>query len=218
MQNLFHPAKVAKLVAACLLGLFANMAVAGPVSINFEEMSPGLYASNYFTQGIVFSPSCHFDIVPAMSNWIGFDASGCFDPGPNKNSDYLGPAVGSLARLYVAPSAGDVLNLKSFKFMSVDPMSGGFSIHSSAGGVVVVDWTEGMGALHTFTGPNWVNLDWIVFSNFAGEPSGFDDLELQVHHIDEPSSVAILGLCLTALTVALIRGRIPISPPRVRIA
>lgn len=195
-----------KFATACVLSLLANIAAAAPVSIDFDAMPAGIYPSNFITQGITFSPSCHYDILPTSNVWLGFDGSGCSDGSPAKNPDYLGPAVGSFARLFIAPGAGNVLNLQSLKFMTVDPISGGFHIHSSKGGVAILDWTGGNESIYNFSGPDWVNLEWLVLSTSVGAPVGFDDLALQVHQIDEPSSPAVFGLSLLGL-VGLRRQR-----------
>lgn len=200
---------VAKFAAACLLILSAPLASAAPVTINFDDMASGIYPANFVSQGIIFSPSCHYDInrSPTSSNWIGFDGSGCSDGSPVKNNDYLGLELGSFARLYVASEAGDVFNLNSLKFVTGRFDSGGFSIRSSAGGLATYDWSGGNEVVYEFRGPEWINLQWLVFSTSNGEPVGFDDLALQVHHIDEPPPLALLGLCLFSLT--MLRRRTP---------
>lgn len=189
----------AKFATACAFSFLANIAGAAPVSINFDAMPEGIYPSNFATQGITFSPSCHYDILSTPDIWLGFDGSGCSDGSPAKNPDYRGPEVGEFARLYIAAGAGNVLALQSLKFMTIDPFSGGFHIHSSNGGLAILDWAGGNASIYNFSGPEWVNLEWLVFSTSVGEPVGFDDLELQVHQIDEPGSPALFGLCLLGL-------------------
>lgn len=199
LLELCRSSGAAKHAVAGMLSLLGSVAVAAPVNIDFDAMPQGFYPSNFVTQGISFSPSCHYDILAAPSNWLGFDGSGCSDGSPTKNTDYLGPALGSFARLYLSAGTGNVLNLQSLKFMTVDPTAGGFHIHSSKGGVAIVDWTGGNETTYNFAGPDWVNLEWLVFSTSVGAPVGFDDLALQVHHIDEPSSQALFGLSLLGL-------------------
>lgn len=202
MHRLFEKCRssgAGKLAVAGILSLLGSVAAAAPVNIDFDAMPQGLFPSNFVTQGITFSPSCHYDILAGSSNWLGFDGSGCSDGSPNKNTNYLGPALGGFARVYIAPVNGNVLNLQSLKFMTVDPTAGGFHIYSSKGGAAILDWTGGNESIYNFSGQDWVNLEWLVFSTSVGAPVGFDDLALQVHHIDEPGSQALFGLSLLGL-------------------
>ena len=181
---------------------WALTAIAAPVTITFEDMTPGIYMTNFVSQGITFSPSCHYDLMSAdtnVSKWIGFDASGCYDG--LSNSDYLGPNVGSIARLYVAPRGNEVFNLKSFDYIFNSYMD----MRSSAGGYFDsndVRYAGSRAVEYDFSGPEWTNLHWLVFSNDAGGPAGFDNLVLQVHHVDEPSALALLAISMLGMSRA----------------
>ena len=200
--------------AACLAALMTNVAAAGNITLGFDGMSTGSFTTNFVDHGIKFSASCHYDVVnrvdggaTTVSNWLGFDASGCYDgSATGYNHDYQGPAgVGVDGRLYVGLDGGALMSLKSLKFVSIVPDSGGFSLYSSNGGMMSIDYNGGILAQHDFTGPQWTDVSWLVFSYAGGEPAGFDDLQLDVHKVDEPATLALMGLSVLGLAVR--RGR-----------
>jgi hypothetical protein len=205
-QRLFGASHVIKFVASTMGALIAGSALAAPVVIDFNDMSGSVQTSNFTTKGIVFSPGCHYDIEPYAQSlsyphvidgdgmWMGFDASGCGSP-TNSNQDYLGPSDKSYGALFVAPESGKVMNLMSFTFgtFALSPNDVmGFSLSSSKGGSRFISFNaDDPLAPFTFNGPEWTNLDWLIFSNPGGGPTGFDNLTLNLHPIDEPGSIAL---------------------------
>ena len=200
--------KVLFAAALCASAVISGGAHAGNVIVNFDAVPLGTHFNNLTTQGIDFSPSCHYDLgnttdggwTPA-SNWLGFDLSGCLGGIKDRsNPDFLGgAAAGSGARMFVAGANGNLISLKSFKFVSGSD-SYGYNLYSSKGGLGHFDYGGGNNVTYEFDGPEWNLLDWLVFDAGApGEPVGFDDLRLIVHQVDEPGWLLFLGLGLIAM-------------------
>lgn len=203
------------------ISLAGAQSCAAPVTFDFNDWQPGLFKSNVTMHGVTFSPSCHFDLaagipsIPGSTRWIGFDLSGCiFDSAPIDS--YLGaPFAGNSGRLHVSAPAGVVMSLVSLKFASLSDDYGGFSLLSSKGGVTNIGASTGLLTQHNFSGPEWSNLSWLEFdAGAAGEPSGFDDLVLLVHRVDEPSSIALLAVSALGFLGFCRRGnKVPPSSP-----
>lgn len=167
----------------------ANVA-AVPVTIDFEDF-PGFAYEDIVRQGVRFSPKCHIDVENGYSHdskWMGFDYSGCWnESGYGRNQNYLGPAV-EWSALYVTAEGGNVISLKSFV-----PVIPYFEVRSSKGGLATsTSFQNSIEVPFHFSGPEWTNLDWLLFTTSGGDPVGFDDLQLQVHRIDEPGSVLLI--------------------------
>ncbi|MES2257166.1 MAG: hypothetical protein V4724_01540 [Pseudomonadota bacterium] len=218
MMTISPSAKInglARLAVVCCFLFNSPVASAVPVTIDFDDQPVGSSIVDLTSNNFTFSPSCHYDLedrtdggATVISKWIGFDFSGCYDGSAvGYNHDYIGPAgVGSGGRLYVAPAiAGHVFDLTSFDFVTIDPNSNGFHLKSSNGGDGTYDWSGGNLTHYDFSGPQWTNLAWLVFSSSAGAPAGFDNLALDVREVDEPGSLAIFLLCLLALRYAVVR-------------
>ena len=202
---------VAAAAAVAALAVAHQPAQASMVSVDFESVPAGYgTSSNLVSDGVVFSPDCHYDIptfyspgnTPAPSgHWIGFDASGCSDPAKT-NPDYLGGQRYSGANLYVALDGGGAFTLDSFDFMQIG--MAGMTMRSSNGGVASVGTVSN--THYDFSAPEWTGIDWLLFSTFAGAPVGLDNLRLDVQGVPEPGSVL---LALSALLTAAAAGARP---------
>lgn len=199
MQNIrmFFSKKAA--VLSCLLMLGSSSTNAAPVLFNFDE-GGALVRHNFVLNGVTFSPECHID----LGEWMGFDGSGCHEP-EDYNQDYLGTKTG-LSAVYIAPAAGHMITLKSFDVARFE-----FQIRSSRGGYARIECLEeGCGLHYKFTGPEWTNLKWLEFHTIGGigDPVGLDNLALNIHRVDEPSSIALLGLSMLGLMGSRARGKL----------
>lgn len=202
-------------IAAILLTAGVQVAAA-PVLIDFEEQPTGSRTNNFTSKGFIFSPSCSYGVLDTYNgtagqtaapfgNWLGFTVSGCFGGGIGANTNYLGPpGVASGGLMYVASESGQSFNLNSFVFATVANDSFGVDVYSSRGGFAAFSWSGGNFVENTFTGADWRNLDWLVFSTrIAGAPAGFDNLNLNTLPI--PST---LWLLLSATLILVVRGRL----------
>jgi hypothetical protein len=198
----------------CAAAISVHSASANLVTVTFDGMPAASSSNDFSTDGVTFSPSCHYDRQAHVNgrpdlttNWLGFDP-GASCTGAGQNAAYLGAgkAGNSVANLYVALDGGGTFDMKSFNFMSIDPDSFGFTLTSSKGGIGNYSYSGGIGTLYDFSGADWSGLDWLIFSTgFIGAPVGFDNLTLDVNSVPEPTSTALFGLALTAM--AIVRQR-----------
>jgi hypothetical protein len=198
----------------CAAAFSVHSANANLVTVTFDGMPAASSSSDFSTDGVTFSPSCHYDLQAHVNgrpdlttNWLGFDP-GASCTGAGQNAAYLGAgkAGNSVANLYVALDGGGTFDMKSFNFMSIDPDSFGFTLTSSKGGIGNYSYAGGIGTLYGFSGADWSGLDWLIFSTGSiGAPVGFDNLTLDVNSVPEPTSTALFGLALTAM--AIVRQR-----------
>ncbi len=205
------------LFSLIITAFFATIHVSAhsaPVTIDFEDQPTGSRTDNFTSQGFVFSPKCHYDLLDSYNGtsgrvaapfgkWLGFDpggscGGGTFGDPPN----YLGPTgVGFGGEMYVASENGRRFSLNSLVFVTVDSGAFGLDVFSSRGGFASFDWTGGNFVEYSFAGSDWGNLDWLVFSTRSGgAPSGFDNLRLNV--LPVPSTLSLLLFGLTLLSTA----------------
>jgi hypothetical protein len=197
-------------------------AASAPILADFEDAaadpSIAFMTNNFVLQGVSFSPNCHahiatmqanpdpfsiFDSIPAAGGkWLGFDPSGCE---AIHNDSYSGPAgVGREGKIFVSLAGGGQFDLMSFDFVRYSAGPDGLQVQSSRGG----DFTF-FGAHSyqnfSFAGPEWSNLEWVVFSQeFSATFSGFDNLVLNadVARVPEPGSSAAWLALIVALRAA----------------
>lgn len=200
-----------RLVAALLLFLGLPLGVnAGQVVLDFEEATPGFYASNYIHDGFRLSPNCHFDLLGpggslqgyAGSNWMGFDGSAC---GSTFNSSYLRP--GASTGIGAGPEIWMDYSGRPFSLESIFLNSPAVTVHSSKGGVYRLPIDLIGPRVVSFSGGDWQGIQWILFEQWGadvGAPQGFDQIVLRV---PAPGSAALLVLGLVTAFVA--RRRAP---------
>lgn len=192
------------LAVGLTLGVAFN-ANPAPITIDFEDQTPGVYAE-LVINGFLFRAGSRMEVQPAseflgFSRWLGFDAAshiGCIDPAragiPSTASDLTPCAT-------VTVSNGSL-----FTLLSVDPLSaegaGGarWTLTSSKGG----SYTNFFGAPSTVTFSDpayWADVEWIMFyePRSAGSSYGFDNLRLDfanARQLPEPGTLALLALAL----------------------
>lgn len=207
------PSALLRAAVFCAAAFSVHSANANLVTVTFDGMPEAHASSDFATDGVTFSPSCHYDRQVHVNgrpdlttNWLGFDPGTC--SGAGQNAAYLGAGKlgNSVANLYVALAGGGAFDLKSFNFISVDPDSFGFTVTSSKGGTGNYSYTGGIGTLYGFSGAQWSDLDWLIFSTGSiGAPVGFDNLTLGVNSVAEPASTALFGLALAAMAFVRLR-------------
>jgi hypothetical protein len=180
-----------------------SSALAGPITVTFDDVPAGWAPSNIVVDGMMFSPSSHYDLLattafqPARNHWIGFDESPSF-----KNSDYLAPS-GFGAGMYVTTAEGEQFDLLALTFVSNYPDYGWYQLESSNGGIAEISYMNGEYVTYNFSGPEWTNLNWLMFHGGGGAPQGFDDLTVNVHSVDEPMPLTMF--LLSGLIIAGMR-------------
>lgn len=179
-----------KLLAALFCMFVSSTTTAAPVLIDFSGGGGFLLRENLVYEGITFSPSCHLD----MAGYMGFDMSGCHSPTTIRDG-YLGPHfTDDVAKIYVLPPAGTIVSL-----LGLQHAEGFYDVRSSRGGFQQINFgIEATGEFH-FTGPEWTNIAWLEFSTDAGDPVGFSSISFDIQRVDEPSSIALLGLSALGL-------------------
>jgi hypothetical protein len=185
----------AHLLGAAAVAAFASCtALAGPVTLDFDDLPTGTHFQNLSTGGFRLSPSCHVDVfqAPSGSNFIGWDRSGCAAGGGNPN--YVGstPSVG-FASLYI-DRFDEPFEFTSITFSS--DFSQSFSLISSKGGALTIPRTTGGGSL-SLGGSDWKEVKWIEFTYADPGVPGvrFDSLSFNTHKVPEPSTLWLLGAC-----------------------
>lgn len=209
---------VGAFVAAMLV---ATAASANTVTFGFEaEAGPPQVSgtSNFLIDHFVFSPACHYDVVPnngrpEQGDWIGFDMAGCYEQNGGTsigyNHNYLGPDGPVLwqARLFVAQEFGELFTLESFLMVNTDEFgSTNMIVRSSKGGYVSLygdQYTKS-----TFSGDQWTDVAWLEFDSMGGGlPRGIDDLVLSGNAIPEPGTLC-LGAAAALAALAVRRRRV----------
>lgn len=205
-----------KAIAAAML--VATTASANTVTFGFENgagMPNGSGTNNFLIDHFVFSPACHYDVVPnngrpEQGRWIGFDMSGCYEQNGGGNIGYnhnfLGPDGPVLwrARLFVAQEFGELFTLESFLMVNTELFGGAtMVVRSSKGGYASLYGDQYAKA--TFSGDQWTDVSWLEFDSMGGGlPRGIDDLVLSSNAIPEP---ATLGLGAAAALAAMAARR-----------
>jgi hypothetical protein len=179
--------------------VWAPAARSGVITADFETVHPdpggGFVFENIVSGGIRISPACHVHHMRAAdspfgfggSSWISWDGGGC---PADTNPDYVGadPATNMLHVDYF-----DVpFTLESLYFV------GPGEVTSSKGGTA-----SGTGLMN-FTGPEWTEIEWLLFEGCdCGAPAfGIDHLTIRVA---EPLTPALFGAGLAA--IGLLRRR-----------
>lgn len=220
----FHPSRSLPVLALAMAGFIHGSAMAGSITVTFDEIGLPLpdHRSNFVTQGVRFSPSCHQHIDDAgiefgppapFGKYLSWDQSGCYvNPNPNIgnsfNTNYLGPSgwESDIAKMYVELESRDLFSLESLIFAS--RVNGGkYSVTSSKGGFRIIDGADGVFTTRSFAGDEWADVRWLEFVRIAGSdiPWGFDNLALTSNAVPEPSSYGLAALALFGLIVG--RGR-----------
>lgn len=209
------------LLAVAMAGLIHSSALAGAITVTFDEIGlpPPDSRANFVTQQVRFSPSCHHHIdnvgvefgPPApFGKYLAWDQSGCYvDPNPNignfYNPNYLGPSGWEphIAKMYVELEFGDLFSLQSLVFAS-RLESGKYSVTSSKGGFRIIDGADGVFTVRSFVGDEWADVRWLEFVRIAGTdiPWGFDNLVLASNALPEPSSYGLAAFALLAVGAA----------------
>jgi hypothetical protein len=204
---------LASYVLCFVAALSGTAAQAATVLLNFDDLPFRLeFQDNIEYQGFVFSPSCHVDTPSGASanpdvrswtsGWIATDLGGCSTPA-GENPNYIGPTPAFGAGLYMARLDGG-----SFTLESLLPVAGSrLGVVSSNGGSRALgnlDISSPSGwAFQTFSGPQWTNVQWLMFQATGGTPQGFDDLT--VSFVSEPPIQMAFVLALLAAGVSMRR-------------
>jgi hypothetical protein len=183
---------VAGVITTAFIITWVSYASAGLLTINFPTDladKQSLFRHNSTADGFRVSPNFHYDIevigrggiVPG----IGWDGDSLPNP------DYLGPPTS--IGIYIDE------NGSSFGLVSIESIgSSPFLARSSKGGMATIPGepdTPPFPVHFDFIGPEWQDIQWVVFSLFAdnGAPTrGFDQLVVFV--TPGPSSLGLLGL------------------------
>jgi hypothetical protein len=191
----------------------APAAQAGPITLDFEAVQPdlggGFAYANLTTGGFRLSPACHVHHMLGAdsprgfggSSWISWDGAGCPAAG---NPDYVG-----------ADPSGDFLHVDRFDApFTLESLYfvGPGEVRSSKGGVASAD--DLVGELVNFAGPEWTDIQWLLFDGCdCGAPAvGIDELTVR---IEEPMSLPLFATGGLAAIALLRRGR-ALSPTRAR--
>ena len=187
---------VHRLVAIALLAAAALPAASQTLLFDFDDVTPGIYSTNFTYQGYIFSPRFNFylvapntDINPQPTTWLGMTNSSSLGP---VNPQYLGPANGPL--IYLVRQDGASFTLEGLT--SVGIVAG---VISSNGG----SFTFPQNAALSFSGPAWTAVQWLGFGAGSGGLKGFDNLVLSA--VPEPAAGWLFALGL--MGVALNRYR-----------
>lgn len=210
MMIIFRP-----LLSALLLfmAIFAQPASAVVVKMDFENFGNHDSHKNLHMRGFVLSVRCHYHLtsdslgVPSPTGHsITFDNSGCYDSSPQGyNKEYLGPTppwqegIWFPSFMYVARASGNAFSLNSFIFTAGSD-GGGYWLTSSRGGAIYAEYSTDLYRTLSFDGPDWTDVDWLLFSNVGGDhPIGFDDLTLEFNAVPEPVTMWLFLLALVPL-------------------
>ncbi len=191
---------VARRIAAAFMLLAAGVAQSSTVTIDFSHSpspDPGRHfnTGNFVESGLLFSVQCHYD----FNGWFEFGGAACDQI---YNPDYFGPGThgdGS-GRVFVRPSDGSafsLLDIHDFRPNWVLISSNGGFFNSGIGGIGLGDFP-----IHSFTGPQWENVSWLIFSAGIQADYGFSSITVSGASLPEPGTVILvagaLGACFSA--------------------
>jgi hypothetical protein len=201
--------KAMKAIAAASLSsvlLSGGGAQAAPVLMDFEGGLPVFVRTNLVLNGFRVSPFCHFDFQNFFGRnnntgiAMGFDMSGCLDPG-STNANYLGAGVAGAANTLVFIDLGgilfDLLSLNGTTDLTVLSSNGG-SFSFPLLGPPPLD-NEAFRP-QNFTGAQWTGLQWIAFQGGGGgaPTTPLDNIRFNVNAVPEPTTLALLAMGLAA--------------------
>lgn len=183
---------IRKLALCCAFIGASSVAIATPITVDFDEITPGSYFENITSEGFRFSPSCHADI----NGWLGWDRSGCLSG--FSNTDYLGqtPALG-FSSVFI-----DYFD-HPFTFTGFDKEGAGGLLTSSKGGAF--SFSSPLSGHFSLDGPEWKGVKWIEFTYAdPGAPAAhLDNLTftagLAAGALPEPPILALMGLGVLVL-------------------
>lgn len=193
-------------IATTLVTMWSGYVYAGVITIHFptdlaDTSAPVFHNST--ADGFRISPRCHYDTTVQEGSahgvpGIGWDSSGCGSFPSGFNPAYLGPPSNPIG-LYIDD------NGLPFGLLSVETFGESYRALSSKGGMVNIPSNFALPPnfnppppLHVdFTGPQWRDILWVVFTGDSGSPShGFNQL---VAFVPAPSTFALLGLGVLVL-------------------
>lgn len=175
-----------KFLAILGFAFSTSCASATVITVDFQDLLPGIYFENVTSSGFTFSPSCHIDVLAlAESQVVGWDTSGCQD---KANTKYLGARpVSNFSYLYVDYGG------RPFSFLSYDHRGVPFSIFSSKGGAFdqtwCSPWERDCSTFNTYMmdGPDWTGVKWILFGySDPGAPAA--QLDKLVFRVPSPGT------------------------------
>jgi hypothetical protein len=183
-----------------------NEAAAGLVTINFPDDvvdPPGFH--NTIIDGFTFSPSSHYDLLPADLSINGITGLG-WDRSGGPNAAYLGPQPGpfptNYAKIYI-DHGGTAFSLVGVELQMF--LSPGIEIASSKGGILTVATNaSSVDLLFNGSHPQWTDIDWLMFG-YQDPGLPIATIEQLVLSIDEPAAILLFGSCLFGLAVVIRR-------------
>jgi hypothetical protein len=204
--------KIASAVLTAACAALCSTAQAAPVLMDFEGGLPDLVKTNLVLNGFRVSPLCHFDFLnfgrPSSTGVaMGFDMSGCLDPG-STNANYLGLGVAgaerSLVFIDLAGQQFDLTSLSGTTDLKVLSSKGGSFLFP----ILPLPSPVGEFRSQSFSGAQWTGLTWIAFEGGGGgvPSTPLDNILFNVNAVSEPTSLALV--CLSLAGVGLF-GRRP---------
>jgi hypothetical protein len=199
MSRMLSSVVLSGLLSAASIGASASTAVAG-----FDDLASGLYAENFVSGGIRFSPRCHADIVDQQpgGNRMGYDTAGCGQPTlTNPNPLSPNPIDANVYADYFGAS---------FSFLSFSHIGSPGYVLSSKGGRFDFGGQSPDPVVHLLSGSAWQDVQWI---EFGGRCSGapcilLDDVTFGIATpVPEPEALAMMALGFGLVVAATGRPR-----------